>query len=114
MAATFVLAPLPNWICGRCANPDDFIETAGNAIVDFGRWFTGFLVTMGIGTSHLQQNTQGAFKSYSNVFLAVLPIVLASVGTIGVPAMLMSITGGALIYGTIITFSLFFQEQEDF
>jgi len=50
VVATFVLAPLPNWICGRCANPDDFgSEGGGNAIVDFGKFVTGFLVVMGIG-----------------------------------------------------------------
>lgn len=49
VVATYVLAPLPNWICGRCANPDDFVESSGNALVDFGRFCTGFLVVMGIG-----------------------------------------------------------------
>ena len=51
MVATYVLAPLPNWICGRCANPDDFVESSGNAVVDFGRFCTGFLVLMGVGMS---------------------------------------------------------------
>jgi len=49
VVATYVLAPLPNWICGRCANPDDFVESSGNAVVDFGRFCTAFLVVMGIG-----------------------------------------------------------------
>ncbi len=49
VVATYVLAPLPNWICGRCSNPDDFMESAGNAVVDFGRFCTGFLVVMGVG-----------------------------------------------------------------
>lgn len=49
VVATYVLAPLPNWICGRCANPDDFVESSGSAIVDFGRFCTGFLVLMGLG-----------------------------------------------------------------
>ena len=44
-----MLAPLPNWICGRCANPDDFVESGSNAVVDFGRFVTGFLVLMGVG-----------------------------------------------------------------
>ncbi|KAL6719719.1 Vacuolar protein sorting-associated protein 55 [Lecanora helva] len=48
VVATYVLAPLPNWICGRCANPDDFMESAGSAVVDFGRFCTGFLVVMGV------------------------------------------------------------------
>lgn len=50
VVATYVLAPLPNWICERCANPDDFIENTGNAVLDFGRFCTGFLVVMGVGT----------------------------------------------------------------
>ncbi|KAL9623330.1 MAG: hypothetical protein Q9160_002437 [Pyrenula sp. 1 TL-2023] len=49
VVATYVAAPLPNWICSRCANPDDFMESAGNAIIDFGRFCTGFLVVMGVG-----------------------------------------------------------------
>lgn len=54
VVGTYILAPLPNWICSRCANPDDFMESNGSALVDFGRWFTGFLVLMGIGTSGLR------------------------------------------------------------
>ncbi len=50
VVGTYVLAPLPNWICGRCANPDDFVESSGNAVLDLGRFCTGFLVIMGIGT----------------------------------------------------------------
>ena len=50
VVATYVIAPLPNWICGRCSNPDDFGDSgSGNAIVDFGKFVTGFLVVMGIG-----------------------------------------------------------------
>lgn len=51
VVATYVIAPLPNWICGRAANPDDFMESAGNGVVDFGRFLTGFFVVMGIGMS---------------------------------------------------------------
>ncbi|TVY40224.1 Vacuolar protein sorting-associated protein 55 [Lachnellula cervina] len=92
VVATYVLAPLPNWICGRCANPDDFVESAGNAVVDFGRFCTGFLVLMGVA----------------------LPVVLAHSMLITYPAMVMSIIGGLLIYGTIISFGMFFQEEQEF
>ncbi|RDL35247.1 Vacuolar protein sorting 55 [Venustampulla echinocandica] len=93
VVATYVLAPLPNWICGRCANPDDFGDSGGaNAIVDFGRFCTGFLVIMGIA----------------------LPAVLAHSEIIRIPAMIMSIIGGVLIYGTVISFGLFFQEEQEF
>lgn len=50
VVATYVLAPVPNWICSRCANPDDFVESSGAAVLDLGRFFTGFFVIMGIGT----------------------------------------------------------------
>jgi hypothetical protein len=46
--------------------------------------------------------------------LTALPAVLAHSGAIEVPAMVMSILGGLLIYGTIISFTMFFREQEDF
>jgi hypothetical protein len=92
VVATYVLAPLPNWICGRCANPDDFVESSGNAVIDFGRFCTGFLVLMGIA----------------------LPAVLAHSQIIEFPAMVMSIIGGLLIYGTIISFGMFFQEEQEF
>jgi len=53
VVATYLLAPLPNIICGYCASPDDFIDSSSGspgALVDFGRFMTGFLVVMGIGT----------------------------------------------------------------
>jgi hypothetical protein len=54
VVATYVIAPLPNFICGRFSNPDDFMDSAGSAAVtDFGRFCTGFLVVMGIGRSKL-------------------------------------------------------------
>jgi hypothetical protein len=51
VVATYVIAPLPNWICGRASNPDDFMESSSSAVIDFGRFLTGFLVVMGIGMS---------------------------------------------------------------
>ncbi|KZL82102.1 vacuolar protein sorting 55, partial [Colletotrichum incanum] len=92
VVATYVLAPIPNWICSRCANPDDFVEGSGAAVLDLGRFCTGFLVVMGIA----------------------LPVVLAHSNLIQVEAMVMSIIGGLLIYGTIISFGMFFQEEQEF
>ena len=43
-----------------------------------------------------------------------LPALLAHTGAIAVPAMAMAIVGGLLIYGTIISFTMFFQEEQDF
>ncbi|KAL2163152.1 hypothetical protein VTH06DRAFT_6988 [Thermothelomyces fergusii] len=92
VVATYVLAPVPNWICGHCANPDDFVESSGAAVLDLGRFCTGFLVVMGVA----------------------LPVILAHSNLISTPAMIMSIVGGVLIYGTIISFAMFFQEEQEF
>ncbi|CAZ85501.1 unnamed protein product [Tuber melanosporum] len=92
VVATYILAPLPNAVCARCSSPDDFIDGSGNGVLDFGRFLTGFFVVMGIA----------------------LPALLAHSGIIVVPAMVMSIIGGLLIYGTIISFTMFFQEESDF
>ena len=92
VVATYVLAPLPNWICRRLANPDDVFESSGNAVLDLGRFCTGFLVVMGIA----------------------LPVVLAHSHLIEMGAMIMCIVGGLLIYGTIISFGMFFQEEQEF
>lgn len=92
VVATYVLAPIPNWICSHCANPDDFVESSGAAVLDLGRFCTGFLVMMGLA----------------------LPVVLANSAIITVSAMIMSVIGGLLIYGTIISFAMFFQEEQDF
>lgn len=154
VVATYVLAPAPNWICGRCANPDDFVESSGAAVLDLGRFFTGFFVLMGMGKFFLGPRyarfvflasldlgiiltprcARFAFllgtlrpmlssacecdscKSISCPMLtfAALPVVLAHSGIIQIEAMIMSVAGGLLIYGTIISFGLFFQEDQEF
>ena len=111
VVATYVLAPLPNWICGRCSNPDDFMESSGSAIADFGRFATAFLVIMGIGT--FTPSIFGLKRRCADTFTA-LPALLAHTGAIAVPAMAMAIIGGLLIYSTIISFTMFFQEEQDF
>lgn len=40
--------------------------------------------------------------------------MLAHADLIRVEAMIMSIIGGLLIYGTIISFSMFFHEEQEF
>lgn len=46
--------------------------------------------------------------------LAALPAVLAHSNLINIAAMIMSIVGGLLIYGTIVSFGMFFQEEQEF
>ena len=46
--------------------------------------------------------------------ILALPVLLAHCDLIRLPAMAMSIVGGLLIYGTIISFTMFFQEEQEF
>lgn len=50
----------------------------------------------------------------TNPTLTALPVVLAHTEQIRIEAMVMSIVGGLLIYSTIISFTMFFREQEEF
>lgn len=82
-ALTFVLAPLPNSICSRCAGADDFSADYNSAYVDLGNWLTSAMVVMGFA----------------------MPITLAHAGAITDMAGVMSIAGGALVYGTSAAFN---------
>jgi len=46
--------------------------------------------------------------------VVALPVLLAHSNLISIPAMVMSVIGGLLIYGTIISFAMFFQEEQEF
>lgn len=49
VVATYVIAPLPNWICAKAQQQDDFMDNGSSSIIELGRFITGFLVVMGIG-----------------------------------------------------------------
>jgi len=89
---TYILAPIPNWLCGRATTSDDFMDGGGTSVVDLGRFLTGVFVAMGIA----------------------MPTMFAHCDLITKGAMVMSIIGGLLIYGTIISFSMFFTEDAEF
>jgi len=89
---TYILAPIPNWLCNRAASHDDFIDGSGSSLVDLGRFLTAILVAMGIA----------------------MPVMFAHCELIKSAAMIMSIIGGLLIYGTIISFGMFFTEEQEF
>lgn len=91
VVATFLLAPLPNLVCSKIAANDDYMDSDSSASVDFGHFLTGFLVLTGLA----------------------LPITLAHVGEIGSAACVMSISGGLLIYGSIIVYGRFFSGTGD-
>ncbi|EXX57556.1 Vps55p [Rhizophagus irregularis DAOM 197198w] len=90
--ATYVLAPLPNFIFSRCGSNDDYLDyNNSNGYKDFGRFLTAILIVTGV----------------------CLPIVLAHSHVITIPAMIMSTGGGALVYSTIIAYAHFFSNEGD-
>jgi hypothetical protein len=101
---------VPNWLCGRAATHEDFMDGGGTGVIDFGRFLTGFFVVMGIGGSLLFERS---FERTSDYRVA-LPAMFSHCGLISPAAMVMSIVGGLLIYGTIISFTMFFQEEQEF
>lgn len=50
VVATYVLAPVPNWICSKAQANDDFMDSGSSSVVELGRFLTGFFVVMGMGT----------------------------------------------------------------
>ncbi|RIA96216.1 vacuolar protein sorting 55 [Glomus cerebriforme] len=92
VVATYVLAPLPNFIFSKCGpNESIYSENTGNGYKDFGQFLTAILIVTGV----------------------CLPIVLAHSNAITIPAMIMSIGGGALVYSTIISYTHFFANEGD-
>lgn len=93
VVTTYVLAPFPNFMCARCAGGGDdlMIADSSSGFQDAGRFLTSIFIVTGFG----------------------LPLVLAHAGTIGIPAMILSIAGGLLVYGTIIAYSRLFASDGD-
>lgn len=93
------------------------MESGGSGVVDFGRFLTGFLVVMGIGMSawHITFSVLHDHETERHTDLrSALPVLFAHCALINEKAAAMSVVGGLLIYGTIISFTMFFQESEDF
>ncbi|KDN39397.1 vacuolar protein sorting 55 [Tilletiaria anomala UBC 951] len=91
VALIYVLSPLPNSLCAKVAGYDDYSADYNSAFVDFGNFLTALMVVSGFA----------------------LPLTLAHAGVITGTACLMSVSGGALVYGTILAYSGFFAESED-
>jgi len=66
VVATYCIAPIPNWLCGKASNQDDFTDSgSGNSVVELGRFVTGFLVVMGVGTYCTQYMKDSGDESVS-------------------------------------------------
>ncbi|KDR81632.1 hypothetical protein GALMADRAFT_221500 [Galerina marginata CBS 339.88] len=90
VALTFVLAPLPNALFSHCGSDDLSSSYEGSAPIDLGRFITAMFVVTGFA----------------------LPIVLAHSNVIDPKACAMSITGGGLVYATILAYSAAFSQEE--
>ncbi|KAI9500840.1 vacuolar protein sorting 55 [Coemansia spiralis] len=87
----FAISPVPNAVFGRFVSSDPLADVS-SSVADFGRFLTSVLVVSGLG----------------------LPVVLAHSGIIANAAMVMSVVGGGLVYGTIIVYATVFRERQDF
>ncbi|KAI9346927.1 vacuolar protein sorting 55 superfamily [Obelidium mucronatum] len=88
---TYILAPLPNWICKRLAGNSDYYSDDNNGILETGYFLTSVFVVSGFG----------------------LPLTLAHSGLITTMAMYLSLSGGLLIYFTILGYLKFFVTVDD-
>ncbi|KAH3674605.1 hypothetical protein WICMUC_003151 [Wickerhamomyces mucosus] len=89
-ALLFLVAHLPILISNQWSS-DDFISEGKQNVVDFGRWLSAFLAISGLG----------------------LPLILNHSNLITSTGSTMAIIGGLLIYGTVVTFTTFFDRDEE-
>ncbi|KAI9204202.1 vacuolar protein sorting 55 [Polychytrium aggregatum] len=82
---TYALAPIPNMICKRIGG-GDFMTGENRGVLETGYFITSFLIVSGFG----------------------IPFVLAHAGKITVPAMILSFSGGLIVYATILGYVHFF------
>ena len=88
----YVLAPWPNILFKRCGGDGTDFDGSGSVWRDMGYFLTGFLIVSGLA----------------------LPLALQQADTIGVGAMVMSIAGGVVIYGSIAAYTHVFSNKEEF
>ncbi|KAI8990206.1 vacuolar protein sorting 55 [Pilobolus umbonatus] len=85
----YILAPIPNALCRKCGGENDIDSEYNSGVFDAGHFITGMFIVSGF----------------------CLPFVLAHAEVITVPAMIMSVAGGILVYGTIISYIHFFSDN---
>ncbi|SHO77552.1 Similar to S.cerevisiae protein VPS55 (Late endosomal protein involved in late endosome to vacuole transport) [Malassezia sympodialis ATCC 42132] len=89
-ALSFAMAPAPNALFGSLAGADSFSDL-NSAYLDMGHFLTGVLLMTG----------------------AALPLLLAHTGIITTTAAVLSLSGGLIVYGTIMTYAAFFHTPDD-
>ncbi len=88
----YFLAPWPNIMCKRCGGDGMDFDGSGNVWRDMGFFLTGFLIVSGLAP----------------------PLALQQADEIGVAAMVMSIAGGVVIYGSVAAYSHVFSNKSEF
>ena len=86
-----MLAPLPNALFAHCGHDDFSSESDGSGPVDIGRFLTSIIVVTGFA----------------------MPVILAHAEVIQPAASVMSVVGGGLVYGTILAYTAFFNQESD-
>lgn len=87
---TYIFAPLPNMICSRFQS-DEIIGDEPSIMTDVGNFLTSIFIISGFG--------------FSVVFFHAEMITQA--------AMIMSIIGGLMVYGTILAYSYLFSQSDE-
>lgn len=88
----FLVAPIPNFLFSTYGDSYDFMNDSSNtAGKDFGHFLTGYFVISGLA----------------------IPIVFLHTHLITLEAAVMSMSGGLIVYLTIIIFGTFFHESSD-
>ncbi|KAI0462800.1 hypothetical protein LJB42_003601 [Komagataella kurtzmanii] len=92
IALVFAFAHLPIAISNQLnVNFDDFLNESTAYALDLGKFLSAFLFVSGVA----------------------LPILLFHSHILQFPAMILTLSGGILIYGTVFTFTEFFDARED-
>jgi hypothetical protein len=91
VVVAYILAPLPNLVCARCAAGLD--DSYQRAFFDAGYFLTGLLITSGFA----------------------LPAVLAHLEIMSTSALVMALAGGLIVYSVLLLYIHYFHgKQEEF
>ncbi|KAJ9068732.1 Vacuolar protein sorting-associated protein 55 [Entomophthora muscae] len=93
IVATYLVASIPNPVCGRCTATDDLLSDSSNSgFADAGRFLTSVFMVSGFG----------------------LPVVFSHAKLIETSAAILSTFGGVLIYSSVLLYGYFFAVEEEF
>jgi Vacuolar protein sorting 55 len=115
VALTFVLAPIPNSLCGRLGGVDDLsADYSRCAAVHVSEALASCLCLIFVCVLHSAPVDLGHFLTAVTIVSGLaLPLVLSHAEVIHPAACWMSIAGGGLVYGTITIYAHFFSRETE-